>query len=300
VLAYRFMHDELVRATLAAARAPGLHATAIPALQIIRADRRQPGVPALHKPSMCFLVQGAKQVSVGEAVTRYGAHQFLFTTLDLPLTGEIIEATPARPYLTLVLEVDPTLVFELASAAQGLEPRRARVSGAAMFVSKPDAAMTDACHRLVRCLGSALDVRVLAPGIIREIVYRLLRSPFGDTVRELGVADSQTRRIAAVIERLKADFAKPLRIQALARIAGMSVSSFHQHFRRVTTLSPLQYQKQLRLLEARRLLLGQPASAASVAFQVGYESPSQFSREYARCFGLPPLSDVKRIAAATR
>ena len=141
---------------------------------------------------------------------------------------------------------------------------------------------------------------MLSPSVLREIVYRLLRGPFGDTVREIGVADSQTQRIAAVIQHLKTAYARPLRTSDLARIAGMSVSSFHEHFRRVTALSPLQYQKQLRLSEARRLLLGQPASAAAVAFAVGYESPSQFSREYARLFGAPPLTDARRIAAATR
>ena len=294
------MASELVRLTLAHAPAAGQHPTAVPSLQIIRADRPSDRLLTMIRPSVCFLVQGAKDVSVGELALRYSTHQFLFTTLDLPVTGAVTEAMPSRPYLCLVLEIDPAIVFELASASQGVERRRPRIAGAAMFVGKTDDTMTDAFLRLMRCLGRPLDAQVLAPLVVREIVYRLLGGPFGDTVRELGIADSQTQRIAAVLQRLKADYASPLRTTELARIAGMSVSSFHEHFRRVTALSPLQYQKQLRLAEARRLLLGSPASAASVAFAVGYESASQFSREYARLFGAPPLADARRIAAAAR
>ncbi|RYE89618.1 MAG: AraC family transcriptional regulator, partial [Myxococcales bacterium] len=276
------MSTELVRLALEHAPVAGLHPTALPALQVLRADRPADRIHSLHRPSLCFLAQGSKEISVGELIVRYRTHQFLFTTLELPVVGEILEAAPGEPYLCLVLEVDPTTVFELVAASQGLEPRRVRAPGPAMVVGEPDGAMTDAFTRLLRCLHTPLDARVLSPSILREIVYRLLRGPFGDTVRELGVADSQTQRIAAVIQHLKADYARPLRTSDLARIAGMSVSSFHEHFRRVTTLSPLQYQKQLRLAEARRLLVGHTATAAAVAFADGYESPSQFSREYAR------------------
>lgn len=293
----RVMSSELVRLALAFAPTAGLHPTALPALQVLRADQRADRIHSLHRPCLCFLAQGAKEISVGELIVRYEAQQFLFTTLELPVVGEILEATAREPYLCLVLEIDPTIVFELVAASQGLEARRARVAGPAMVVGERDEAMTDAFTRLLRSLDSPVDARVLGPGVVREIVFRLLRGPFGDTVRELGVADSQTQRIAAVIQHLKADYARPLRTSELARIAGMSVSSFHEHFRRVTALSPLQYQKQLRLAEARRLLLGHTATAAAVAFAVGYESPSQFSRDYRRLFGAPPGRDGAAIRA---
>jgi AraC-like DNA-binding protein len=260
----------------------------------------QPGIKTLHKPSACFVVQGGKEVAIGGEVLRYGVHDVLVSTVELPITGEIIVASPRQPYLCLALELEPALVVELASAVEDAEratrARAPRSLGRAMTVGEADPGMATAFHRLVQCLASPLDTQILAPSLTREITYRLLRGPYGPIVRELGIVDSQTHRIARVIQRLKLDFAKPLRTAALAKLAGMSVSSFHDHFRKVTTLSPLQYQKQLRLYEARRLLLHH-AAAADVAFQVGYESPSQFSREYARFFGRPPLSDARHLLA---
>jgi AraC-like DNA-binding protein len=295
------MANELVELTLRFAPTPGIHDTAVPALQIVRADGVQPGIKTLHKPSACFVVQGAKEVTIGGEVLRYAANEVAVSTVELPITGGIVAASRKQPYLCLALELEPSLVVELASAVEDAERaahvRSERVLGRAMTVGEADPGMITAFHRLVHCLAHPLDAQVLAPTLIREITYRLLRGPYGPIVRELGIVDSQTHRIAKVIQRLKVDFAKPLRTATLAKLAGMSVSSFHDHFRKVTTLSPLQYQKQLRLYEARRLLLHHTA-AADVAFQVGYESPSQFSREYARFFGLPPLSDARRLLAA--
>lgn len=276
--------------------AQGSPTTAVPALQIVRADRTGERVHAVHRPSLCLIVQGAKEVTLGSTVFRYRSPQFLFSSVDLPVTGAVTEATAARPYLCLALEIEPSLVLELASA--GCTPSASSRGGHAMFVGTSDARLTEAFSRLLDCLDDPLDVDVLAPGVIREITYRLLCGPYGSSVRDLGVPDSQTRRIAKAIEHLKRDFAQALRVEALARVAGMSVSSFHQHFKQVTTLSPLQYQKRLRLQEARRLLLSREAGAADVAFQVGYESPSQFSREYSRLFGLPPVREVTRALAA--
>lgn len=290
------MASELVDLTMRYAPSAGIHGTAIAALQVVRADRVQPGIKSLHKPSACFVVQGAKEVAIGGEVLRYGRHHVLVSTVELPITGEIITATERQPYLCLALELEPALVVELASALDGAGGGARGRTGFAMTVGEADDGMATAFHRLLQCLASPLDAQVLAPSVIREITYRLLRGPYGEVVRQLGIVDSQTHRIAKVIQRLKVDFAKPLRTAALARIAGMSVSSLHEHFRKVTSLSPLQYQKQLRLYEARRLLLNH-AAAADVAFQVGYESPSQFSREYARFFGQPPISDVRRLLA---
>lgn len=287
------MPPDLVTLATRYARRPGLHETPLPALQIIRADEPMPRLYTVHKPSLCFIVQGGKEVTVGDQVLRYMTNEFLYSSVELPATGEVIRASRAKPYLCLVLAIEPSVVFDLVSASESIERRPVTTGHQAIFVGRDDA-MTEVFGRLLACLNSPVDVSVLAPSILREITYRLLRGPYGGAVRELGIADSQTQRIAAVIERLKRDFAKPLRTTELARIAGMSPSSFHAHFKKVTTLSPLQYQKQLRLYEARRLLLGDLTSAADAGFRVGYQSASQFSREYARHFGLPPISDIKR------
>jgi AraC-like DNA-binding protein len=291
------MADPLLDACLRIATTSGTTQTRFSALSIVRSDTPLPRVHAVHRPSLCFLASGAKEVVQGGEVFRYGAEEFLFTSVDLPVSGEIVEASRKKPYVCLVLEIDPNLVFELAAAmdtlhAGGQAPR-------ALFVGQRNPDITSAFERLVRCLGRREDVAVLAPAFLREITYRLLQGPYGHAVRELGLANSQTRRIARVVELLKRDFAEALRTSELARAAGMSASSFHAHFKRVTGLSPLQCQKQLRLQEARRLLLREEASAADVAFNVGYESTSQFSREYARMFGLPPMRDVRRIMSSS-
>jgi AraC-like DNA-binding protein len=287
------MLADLANLALRYAPRAGAHRTALPALQIIRADATYEPVHSMHKPCLCFIVQGTKVVRVGEEVLRYTGGQFLYSSVDLPIMGEVIEATRRQPYLVLVLEIDPALVFDLVTATRTASSRKSPSAGRAIFVGQ-DQAMTDAFQRLLSCLKDATDAQVLAPAVVREIVYRLLRSRYGEAVREIGVADSQTQRIAAVIEHLKVNYQKAQSMDALARIAGMSRSSFHEHFRKVTALTPLQYQKHLRLHEARRLLLTSATSAADAGFRVGYESASQFSREYSRHFGLPPLSDARR------
>jgi len=288
------MPPELVDLAVRYARRPGLSATPLPELQIVRADRREARVYTVLRPSLCFILQGAKEVTVGSDVLRYRSQQFLFSSVDLPATGEVLEASPRQPYLGLMLQIEPGVVFELASASGRLERRATSASKPAIFVGS-DGAMTDAFMRLLRCAQDPVDARILAPGVIREITYRLVCGPHGDVVSELGIADSQTQRIASAVEWLKRDYARPIRTAELARMARMSVSAFHHHFKKVTTLSPLQYQKRLRLHEARRLLLGDTTSAADAGFRVGYESPSQFNREYRRYFGLPPISDIKRV-----
>ncbi|HSH93293.1 MAG: AraC family transcriptional regulator N-terminal domain-containing protein [Candidatus Methylacidiphilales bacterium] len=193
-----------------------------------------------------------------------------------------------QPYLRLVVSIGPTLVYEVL---QSMNVEAASQSQQGFFVGRAEPTLTDAVARLARCLDSSGDSAVLAPGILREIVYRLLQGPFGAMVAELGVAGNRTQRISRAISHLKNRFAEPLRVEDIARLAGMSPSTFHEHFRKITTLSPLQYQKMLRLQEARRLLVGN--EAADIAFRVGYQSPSQFSREYARHFGHPPMADIR-------
>ena len=290
------MTSELVSLALRYAGPTTTTQTSVPGFTILRSHATRARVPSVLRPSLCFIVQGAKEVTVGDSLFRYRMAEFLFASVDLPVTGEVVEATTSKPYLCLALEIDPSLVLELATA--GCKPSAPGQAKPSIFVGKTDPLMTNAFLRLLQCLDNPMDARVLAPSIVREIIYRVLVGPYGDAVRDLGVATSQVRRIAKVIERLKRDFHRQLRTEDLARIAGMSPSSFHAHFRKVTTLSPLQYQKQLRLQEARRLLLTERAGAADVAFEVGYESASQFSREYATLFGLPPMQDVKRLLAS--
>lgn len=287
------MPDDLATLALRYAPKPGTHSTAIPRLRILRADAPYERVHALHEPALCFIVQGTKVVTVGDQVFRYGSGQFLYSSVELPVTGEVVEATRRQPYVVLALAIEPSMVFDLVTLTRSADRQKPASAQPAIFVGQ-DPAMADAFQRLLACLRDTTDAQVLAPGIEREIVYRLLRSRYADAVREIGLADSQTQRIARVIEHLKRDYTKRLSAAALSRVAGMSVSSFHAHFRKVTTLTPLQYQKSLRLQEARRLLLTSASSAADAGYRVGYESASQFSREYARYFGQPPLTHAKR------
>jgi AraC-like DNA-binding protein len=286
------MSEGLVQTCLRFAPASGTGETSIPELKIVRSDRPLPRVPSVHRPSLCYVAQGTKEVVLGTDVYRYGSGEFLFSSVDLPVTGEVLVASKGKPYLCLVLEIDSNVVFELTTVLK-LPVARASSTPRALFVGKQDPDMTHAFDRLVRCLAKRADAAILAPSLMREITYRLLQGPYGNAVRELASADSQTRRIARAIELLKQNFAEPLPTAKLARAAGMSVSSFHAHFKRVSSMSPLQYQKHLRLHEARRRLHAGRPNAAEIAFEVGYESASQFSREYARLFGLPPIREVR-------
>jgi len=268
----------------------GMHETRIPGLALVYADAPSEPIHAVQRPSLCLLAQGSKEVTVAGKTYRYAAGGFLVSTVDLPITGEIIEASAKKPYLCWVVAIEPTVVYDVLRAGDFSAPG---ASGPGIFVGRSDAQLGDAVLRLVRCLDDERDRAVLAPSLFREIVYRLLRGRFGGVVHELGVAGSRTQRLLHAIERLKNDYREPMNVDELAKLAGMSVSTFHEHFKKVTMLSPLQYQKLLRLQEGRRLLATSDASAAEVAYRVGYQSPSQFSREYARHFGAPPMRDVR-------
>ncbi len=273
----------------------GFHATLIPSLQIVRSGAPSEPVPAVYRSSLCYVLQGVKETSVSGRTYRYRAGEYLVSSVDLPVTGEIIEATTGRPYLCLVISIDAPLVYDVL---QTMPMRMEAGSQSGLYVGRAEPVLTDAVARFVRCRDSSSDRVVLVPGILREIVYRLLASPFGPMVADLGMTGSRTQRINRAIAHLKNRFAEPLRVTDLAPLAGMSVSTFHEHLRRITTLSPVQYQKLLRLQEARRLLVADGAGAADVGFRVGYQSPSQFSREYARLFGHPPSVDLRERMTA--
>jgi len=272
----------------------GTHETAIPALKLIRSNGNPQPIHSIYNPSLCIVAQGSKLVMLGKESYRYNPSTYLVASVHLPITGRIVEATPEQPYLSLQLDFSTEQIIELLKEFQTEKPS-VKGSERGLIVSTTSPSLLGAVLRLVRLLDSLRDIPALAPLIIREILYWILRDEQGAAVLQFAVAGSHAERIAKVIRIIQNDFAKPLRIEALAKAANMSPSSLHAHFKKVTAMSPLQYQKHLRLQEARRLLLSDRPEAANVGFMVGFESPSQFSREYARLFGLPPLKDVKRL-----
>ena len=250
-------------------------------------------------PSFCVIAQGSKEIHLGDERYRYDPCRYLLATVELPVVSQIVEASPERPYLSLRLNLDPALVASVMLEAGMPSPRSGLVSARAVDVSPLDAGLLDAAVRLVRLTDAPpSEARILMPLVTREIVFRLLAGEQGARLRHLAVLGGHTDRIARAIERLRHDYDKPLRIESLARELGMSPSGFHEHFKAVTAMSPLQFQKQLRLQEARRLMLGEDLDAASAAFRVGYEDASHFSREYKRLFGEPPMRDVERLRGA--
>ncbi|MCY1035253.1 AraC family transcriptional regulator [Corallococcus sp. BB11-1] len=272
----------------------GIHATAIPRLVLIRASRPTTPLHVLHEPALCIVAQGRKQVLLGDESYVYGPDQCLVASVDLPVTGQVIEASPAMPYLCFRLDLEPGQLGALMMEAQ-LEAPASRGMGRGLALGPVDPALLDATARLVRLLDTPRDIPVLAPLVIREILYRLLSAENSARLRQIAMADSRQESVTRAIHWLKAHYAAPLRIERLARAVHMSPSALHHHFKSVTAMSPLQYQKQLRLQEARRLMLAQAMDAAMAGHSVGYESPSQFSREYSRMFGAPPSRDIARL-----
>ncbi|UCJ19207.1 AraC family transcriptional regulator [Pseudomonas sp. MM211] len=275
----------------------GMHDTLIEGLSLAYTAAPSLPMPTLYRPCLCIIAQGRKEIRLGAEQYFYDPLNYLVASVTLPVTGQVIEATPELPYLSLKLDIDPAMISSLLAEAGpiGLPtpgPNRA------LFVDRLDPSMLDAVIRLLRLLDTPRDAAMLAPLALREIFYRLLRSPQGQRLRELVMADSQSHRIARAIEWINQHYDKPLRIEELAREVNLSASTLHHRFKAVTALSPLQYQKQLRLQEARRLMFSEGLEAASASFRVGYESPSQFSREYSRLFGAPPLRDMHRLRNA--
>ncbi len=254
-------------------------------------------VHSVLEPSVCVIAQGSKEVLLGESRYRYDPSQYLLATVELPRVSQVLEASKEQPYLSLRLELSPTLVSSVMLEAGHASPRD-HADVRAISVSPLDGHLLDAFVRLVRLLDAPAEVRVLLPLITREIIYRLLMGEQGARLRHLAILGGYTSHIARAVERLRQDFDQPLRIEQIARELGMSVSGLHHHFKAVTALSPLQFQKQLRLQEARRLMLGEDLDAASAAYRVGYHDASHFNREYKSLFGVPPMRDVQRLREA--
>lgn len=249
-------------------------------------------LPSVYKPMMCFVLQGAKRVTIGDRTLVYRGPCSLIASVDLPATGQVIEANAEAPYLGIALDLDPAtiaaILLDLPALPEG-EPSIGMVVGAL----GPD--LLDPLVRLARLFDRPADAPVLAPMCERELLYRLLLGPQGALLRQIAHGDSRLSQIRRAVAVIRARFAETLRIEELADLAGMSLSTFHRHFKAVTALTPHQYQKQIRLQEARHLMLVERLEAARVAYAVGYESASQFSREYARLFGLPPARDAIRL-----
>lgn len=289
--------EELVERIARAIRDDGV-AQPLKGLHLSRHSVPLERIHAVVEPSLCVVAQGSKEFLLGESRYRYDPFHYLLVTVDLPNVGQVIEASKETPYLGVRLELPPALVSEVTVEVGHSSPLPDPADVRAIAVSPLDAHLLDATVRLVRLLDSPAETRVLMPLITREIVYRLLVGEQGGRLRHLATLGGYTPHIARAVERLRHNFDQPLRIESLARELGMSVSGLHHHFKAVTALSPLQYQKRLRLLEARRLLLDEDLDATRAALRVGYRDASHFNREYKALFGVPPMRDVQRLRQA--
>jgi AraC-like DNA-binding protein len=267
----------------------GIAMTPITGLAAVRAAAPSGLIHAISQPLVCLVVQGSKHVAMGTEAFHFSAGESLIITADVPTVSQITRASVSVPYLSLVLELNRAIIAELV-AEMGGEPE---ANNARVRVEPTDAEAADAALRLMRLLDRPASLPVLQTQLVREMHYWLLAGRHGPAIRRLGWLDGHAQRIGRAVAVLRDDFARPVLVERLADAAGMSPSSFHQHFRNVTSLSPLQFQKQLRLIEARRLMQAEGASASSAAFAVGYESVPQFTREYGRMFGLPPVRDME-------
>lgn len=267
--------------------------TAIAELKLSRFAAPTELTALVYEPCLCIIAQGAKEVLLAGESYRMDAGQFLLVSVDLPVEARVVAATASKPYMGLTISLDPKVVGELL--ADGTDVASTGPSERGLAVTPVERQLLDAVARLVALLDAPGDIRPLAPLVLREITHRVLTGPQGLRLRQIALAGAPAYRIARAVRWLKDHFADPLKIESLAEQVGLSTSSFHLHFKNVTTMTPLQYQKRMRLQEARSLMLGERLDAAEAAFRVGYESPSQFSREYRRMFGAPPRQDIAAL-----
>ncbi|MET0364837.1 MAG: AraC family transcriptional regulator [Sphingobium sp.] len=290
------IHSALARQIARYTPNDGVLDTAIPRLSLVRWSQGAIPVHMLQRPALCIIAQGAKQVMLGDTVVAYGPASYLVASLDLPITGVVTQASEAAPYLCFCLYLDIEILSDLLTTMPPAPP--AQEGGLGLSLHAVTEEIVDAAARLTSLLGNPQEASILAPLVERELLFRLVTGPTGSLIRAITTGDSRVAQVARAIGWLKAHFREAFRGSDLARLAGMSVSSFHDHFRRATAMTPLQYQKQLRLQEARRLMMADRIAAAEAADRVGYESPSQFSREYRRLFGAPPQRDVSQLLGA--
>lgn len=283
--------DAVRRCIEAYADSAGLAQTPIPGLTTLRSTAPSGLVHAISRPLICLVLQGSKQVAMGTQTFAADAGDSLLITADVPTVSQITRASVAAPYFSLVLDLDPAVIADLTVQMRAVPV----ADGAPVRPDPTDAEVADAALRLMRLLERPASVPVLHAQLVRELHYWLLAGRHGAAIRRLGWPKGHAQRVARAVAVLRAEFTRPLPVDRLAAMAGMSPSSFHHHFRAATSLSPLQFQKHLRLIEARRLMMSERMSASSAAFAVGYESVSQFTREYGRMFGLPPVKDTEAV-----
>ncbi len=286
------MRAELARKIAAHTHVEGPVVTAVPGLIISRRTAPSEFLCSTYEPELVVFAQGEKRITVGGTTHLCDRSSFLLTSVDLPVESQIIKASTSEPYLALVLKLEMPIVREILSQEEFHVPE-VPFGVRGMAVGKTPVELLGACSRLLDLLDAPKDIPFLGHLIQREVIYRVLRSPLGKHLRAIAMLGEQSNRTAKAVAWLKANYEKPLRVEELASVAQMGVSTFHHHFRSLTAMSPLQYQKRLRLHVARERMLSQGLDAASAAFEVGYESASQFNREYSRFFGQPPMRDIK-------
>lgn len=290
--------EELIDCMAQAMREDGA-SEPMPGLHLQRNSSPMVSIHGLDGPGLCVVAQGSKEVLVGDNRYCYDPAQYLLVTVGLPVVSWVLEASKDRPYLSLHLNLDMAVVRSVAAEVESPELQE-RTQGKALNTGPLDADLLDALVRLVRLLETPLEAKVLAPLVTREIIYRLFLGRRGSQLRQIADQDGSTHSIAQAAEHLRKNLDQPLRVETVARELGMSVSSFHSHFKAVTGLSPLQFQKRLRLQEARHLMLYEALDAAGAGYQVGYNDAAYFSREYKSLFGIPPKKDVERLREAAR
>jgi AraC-like DNA-binding protein len=271
--------------------------TAIDGMAVLRADHEKPASHMIMKPALCVVVQGTKWTTFGDRRYDYPAGRALVVSVEMPAFSRVVKASPAEPFLAIVIQFDLAVMRDVMERLEA-PPEPEDNLGRGVFVTDFDGPLADCVLRMVRLLDTSQAIPILAPMIMREIGYWLLTGPHGGEVAKLVLANSHAQRVVTAIHALRDQFAETIRIEELAAVARMSPSAFHRQFKALTSMTPLQYQKQLRLLEARHLMATGDANAEAAAYQVGYESASQFSREYARMFGAPPRRDVVTLRAA--
>jgi len=293
------MNTQLIELRALAAKAENRRTeTGIPRVAMVQGAIPEHLLAAVYDPMINLILQGSKSMTVGDRTLRYDPATYFVMSIELPAVGTVHPTASGEPYLAVSLTLDPTVVSNLLADLP--KPLGRYDNEAAFSVAAVTPELMDAWVRMLRLMGNPEAIAALAPAYEREILYRVLQGPHGWMLREIAAPDTAMARVSLAIQWIRRDFAAPIRVEALARKAAMSVSAFHRHFKAVTTLSPLQYQKRVRLLQARSLMVASARSVTSAAFEVGYESPTQFSRDYARVFGLPPARDTARILGETK
>jgi len=275
----------------------GMHSCPLPGVKLIRSSTPTMPMPVIYEPTLCLVAQGRKRAVLGTNGFTYDPSSYLIASVELPVMGSVIEASVDRPYLCLQIDLDMTALGELAIS---YPPKRDEVADLpiGLALNRTTPALLDAAIRLARLLDTPEDIEALAPLTIREILYRLLTGASGNTIRQMAQADSRLNQIARAIVWIRTHFRDTCPIERAAEIAGMSRSTFHAHFKAITSMSPLEFRTHLRMQEAQRLMVSDAMDAASAGFNVGYGSPSQFSRDYARIFGMPPATHASRLRNA--